>query len=58
MNILSIADVFVKLDTRERTANQSIYHAHRPHAKTEARADKLATTPMSASAHQVSKHFN
>lgn len=56
---LFIADVFVKLDTRERIVNQSIFHVHHHHAKMVARVDKTVTIPTNASAHQVSKHtFN
>lgn len=49
-----ISDAYAKLDTLERIANQNIYHAHRHHAKMEARAGKPVIIHMNASVHQVS----
>lgn len=51
-----VSDVFVKLDTPERIANQSTFHAHHRHAKMEARADNPATIHTNVNAHQVNEY--
>lgn len=56
MNLLFVSDVFVKLDTPEKIANQSTFHAHHRHAKMEARADNPATIHTNVNAHQVNEY--
>lgn len=56
MALFFITDAFAKLDIREKTVSQNIFHVHHLHVKMGAHADKLATIPMNANAHQVSKH--